>query len=45
MGSGDIELVDREWFKQFDRLKLALVVAEDTPNQRDEFHEIVARPE
>lgn len=46
MSAGDIELVEwDEWFEHFDRLGLALVVAEDTPNQRDEFHEIIARPE
>ncbi|RCW81505.1 hypothetical protein [Phyllobacterium bourgognense] len=32
-----------EWFTLFDQSGLGLVVAEDTPGQRDEFHEIVRR--
>ena len=32
-----------EWFALFDQEGLGLVVAEDVPGQRDEFHEMVRR--
>lgn len=42
--TGGIELVDwDEWFALFDKRRLALVVPEDVPGVRDEFHELVRR--
>ena len=42
--TGAIELIDwDEWFQLFDRRRLALVVPEDRPGIRDEFHELVRR--
>ncbi|MBB3236263.1 hypothetical protein [Phyllobacterium endophyticum] len=32
-----------EWFAVFDAEGLGLVVAEDVPGQRDDFHEIIRR--
>ncbi|QND52946.1 hypothetical protein HB779_14345 [Phyllobacterium sp. 628] len=32
-----------EWFDVFEREGLGLVVSEDVPGQRDEFHELVRR--
>lgn len=32
-----------EWFSIFDQEQLGLVVGEDVPGQRDEFHEIIRR--
>jgi hypothetical protein len=44
--TGAIELIEwDEWFKLFDKRHLALVVPVDRPGVRDEFHEIVRRPE
>ncbi|UUP17482.1 hypothetical protein [Nitratireductor thuwali] len=41
---GGLQLVEwDEWFRLFDERELALVVSEDVPGQRDEFHEIVRR--
>lgn len=42
--TGGIELIDwDEWFALFDKRRLALVVPEDRPGVRDEFHELVRR--
>lgn len=42
--SGDIELVEwGEWFEEFDRRRLALVIADEEPGRLDSFHEIIAR--
>ncbi len=42
--TGAIELIDwDEWFQLFDKRRLALVVPEDRPGIRDEFHELVRR--
>jgi hypothetical protein len=42
--TGGLELIDwDEWFKLFDERELALVVAEEVPGLRDEFHEIIRR--
>ncbi|MBX3579206.1 MAG: hypothetical protein KF723_18555 [Rhizobiaceae bacterium] len=42
--AGGIELVEwDDWFKEFDRQELALVVAKDVPGRRESFHEIVRR--
>ncbi|MCB1425239.1 MAG: hypothetical protein R3D65_03905 [Zhengella sp.] len=41
---GDVEIVEwSEWFDEFDRQNLGLVVAEDQPGQIDSFHELVVR--
>ena len=41
---GGLELVEwDDWFKLFEERGLALVVGEDRPGVRDDFHEIVAR--
>ncbi|WP_265516306.1 hypothetical protein [Nitratireductor luteus] len=41
---GGLQLIEwDEWFRLFDERELALVVSEDVPGQRDEFHEIVRR--
>lgn len=41
---GGIRLIDwDEWFKLFEERQLALVVSEDRPGQRDEFHELIRR--
>jgi hypothetical protein len=34
-----------EWFEIFDRNQLALVVAVDRPDVRENFHEIIRRDE
>lgn len=42
--AGGVELVEwDEWLRLFDEYNLALVVAGDTPGQRNSFHEIVRR--
>ncbi len=42
--TGGLELIDwDQWFALFDKRHLALVVPEDRPGIRDEFHEIVRR--
>jgi len=42
---GEVEIVEwDEWFRLFDERELALVVAEDVPGQREEFHEFIRRP-
>lgn len=42
--AGGYELVEwDEWFKLFDELQLALVVAADQPGRRENFHEIIRR--
>jgi hypothetical protein len=42
---GGIRIVDwDEWFRLFDERRLALVVSEDVPGRREEFHEFVRRP-
>lgn len=44
VNAGGLELVEwDEWFKIFEEGELALVVAEDIPGVRDEFHELVRR--
>lgn len=41
---GGFELVEwDEWFKLFEERNLALVVSEEIPGVRDQFHEIIAR--
>ena len=43
--SGGFDLVEwNEWFKLFDKARLAMVVSRDVPGQREEFHEFVRRP-
>ncbi len=43
--AGGYDLVEwDEWFRLFDKARLAMVVAEDTPGQREQFHEFVLRP-
>lgn len=32
-----------DWFEEFEKRELALVVSVDVPGQRDEFHEIIRR--
>jgi len=34
-----------EWFQMFDERKLALVVHEDVPGRREQFHELIRREE
>jgi len=42
---GGLQIIDwDEWFRLFDERQLALVVGEDVPGQREEFHEFVRRP-
>jgi hypothetical protein len=42
---GGYELVEwDDWFKEFDKQELALVVLADQPGRRDSFHEIIRRP-
>ncbi|MBA3449115.1 MAG: hypothetical protein H0T56_16225 [Pseudaminobacter sp.] len=44
VNAGGYELVEwDDWFKLFDEHELALVVPEDIPGVRDEFHELVRR--
>lgn len=44
--AGGYELVEwDEWFAIFDRERLALVVAEDRPGVRENFHELIRRDE
>jgi len=43
---GGVEIIEwDEWFRIFEERKLALVVSEDVPGRREEFHEFVRRPE
>ena len=43
---GGVELVEwDEWFAEFDKQKLALIVAADQPGIRDSFYEITALAE
>lgn len=43
--AGGYELVEwADWFKLFDEMELALVVAEDVPGRRENFHELIRRP-
>jgi hypothetical protein len=43
--AGGYELVEwDEWFRLFDKEKLAMVVEEDQPGKREQFHEIIRRP-
>lgn len=45
MNAGGYELAEwDEWFRLFDEAELALVVEEDIPGKREEFHEFVRRP-
>ncbi|WP_028033677.1 hypothetical protein [Chelativorans sp. J32] len=42
---GNVEIIEwDDWFRLFDERELALVVAEDVPGQREEFHEFIRRP-
>ncbi|WEX09950.1 hypothetical protein [Chelativorans sp. AA-79] len=42
---GEIEIIEwDDWFRLFDERELALVVAEDVPGRREEFHEFIRRP-
>ncbi|HTV70782.1 MAG TPA: hypothetical protein VMF90_19820 [Rhizobiaceae bacterium] len=42
--AGGVEFVEwGEWFDEFERQQLALVVAKDIPGRREQFHEIVRR--
>lgn len=42
--AGGVEFVEwDEWFELFDAAELALVVAEDMPGRRENFHEFVRR--
>lgn len=42
--AGGVELVEwDDWFKLFDEAKLALVVAEEQPGRRENFHEFIRR--
>lgn len=42
---GGVQIIDWEtWFRMFDERELALVVSEDVPGRREEFHEFVRRP-
>ena len=44
--AGGYELVEwDEWFKLFDESKLALVVEEEVPGRRDNYHQFVRRPD
>jgi hypothetical protein len=44
VNAGGLELVEwDDWFKLFEENELALIVAEDMPGVRDEFHELVRR--
>ena len=44
VNAGGYELVEwDEWFRLFDEQELALVVSQDVPGLRDNFHEIVRR--
>ena len=44
VNAGGFDLVEwDDWFKLFDERELALVVAEDMPGVRDEFHELIRR--
>lgn len=41
---GGIRPIDwDEWFRIFEERRLALVVNEDVPGQREEFHELIRR--
>lgn len=45
VNAGGYELVEwDDWFKEFDKQELALVVLADQPGRRDSFHEIIRRP-
>ena len=42
--AGGLELVEwDDWFKLFDELNLALVVAREQPGRKDRFHELIRR--
>ncbi|MCB1469883.1 MAG: hypothetical protein M9944_14475 [Rhizobiaceae bacterium] len=42
--AGGLELVEwDDWFKLFDELNLALVVAREQPGRKDSFHELIRR--
>jgi hypothetical protein len=44
VNAGGVELVEwDDWFRIFDEQQLALVVAEDRPGVRENFHEIIRR--
>lgn len=44
VNAGGVELVEwDEWFVEFDKQELALVVAADQPGVRDSFYELVRR--
>ena len=44
VNAGGYDLVEwDEWFMLFDEAELALVVAEDVPGRRENFHRIVRR--
>ena len=44
VNAGGYELVEwDEWFRLFDEQELALVVSQDVPGLRENFHEIVRR--
>ncbi|MEW9805822.1 hypothetical protein [Mesorhizobium marinum] len=46
INAGGFELVEwDEWFKLFEEYQLALIVGKDVPGRRDNFHEIVRRPD
>ncbi|MDZ5699343.1 MULTISPECIES: hypothetical protein [Phyllobacteriaceae] len=42
---GEVDIIEwDEWFRIFEERQLALVVSEDVPGQREEFHQFVRRP-
>lgn len=42
---GGVEIIEWEdWFRLFEERQLAIVVEQDVPGRRDEFHEFVRRP-
>ncbi|WP_173934190.1 hypothetical protein [Chelativorans sp. Marseille-P2723] len=42
---GQVEILEwDEWFRIFEERQLALVVEEEVPGRREEFHEFVRRP-
>ena len=41
---GNVEIIEwDEWFRIFEERQLALIVGEDVPGRREEFHEFVRR--
>ncbi|MCT8988725.1 hypothetical protein NYR54_00230 [Chelativorans sp. SCAU2101] len=43
---GGLEIIEwDDWFRIFDERQLALVVEEDVPGRREDFHELVRRPQ